>query len=127
MNILSVSVIAIVSAGMALSLKKQNPQFTLLISLSASLVVLAFIFQNLFEIYDKVNTFTLYGNYEYLEVSIKALAITVISSFISAMCDDAGDKSMAFAVKLFGKTSVILIAIPLLSELFSLLMEISKL
>ncbi len=57
----------------------------------------------------------------YFPVIIKVLAIAYITEFATALCQDAGEKSIAGKVELAGKIAIFFAAIPVFNSLLTLL------
>lgn len=125
MNIFPAVAVAVFSVFMALLLKKRTPEIALLISLSGAVIAALSAVEGLSRIVSDIgSTFT--ADEKYLIIPLKSLGITLISSVASKLCEDAGEKAVAFTVLLAGKTAVLLTAMPLFYELIELLARILK-
>ena len=60
----------------------------------------------------------------YFPVILKTLGIAYLTDFTSALCQDAGEKSVASKVELAGKLAVFFAALPVFSSLLELLNEL---
>lgn len=63
----------------------------------------------------------------YLATLAKAIGITVSVQFVSEICRDAGENSLASKLELVGKAEILLLCLPLASELMGLAAEILEL
>lgn len=104
-------------------IKTYKPEFVIEVTLCAGLIMLFFVIDSLkdgfsfmTEIYDELS----YGK-EYFPIILKVLAIAYITEFASAICQDAGEKSIASKVELAGKTAIFFAAIPVFVSLLTLL------
>ena len=61
-----------------------------------------------------------YGK-EYFPVILKVLVIAYATEFTSALCEDAGEKSIGTKVELAGKICIFFVAIPVFTSLLNLL------
>lgn len=126
MNLFPAVAVAIFSAFAALLLKKNTPEIALLVSLSGAVAVAVIVMDIISQLVSGIGVAFL-SEEKYLTIPVKALGITLLSSVSSKLCEDAGEKAMAFTVSLAGRTAVMLAALPLFSELTELLMRILKL
>ena len=63
-------------------------------------------------------------NGKYFTVAIKSVVIAILSQFVSDTCRDFGSSSLASKVELAGKISIFLICLPLIEELFSVIIKL---
>ncbi|MGM9645985.1 MAG: SpoIIIAC/SpoIIIAD family protein [Eubacteriales bacterium] len=57
---------------------------------------------------------------KYLPTMIKALGVAVAVEITSDICKDAGENAIAERVSLFGRAEILILAIPMIKDLFSL-------
>ena len=57
---------------------------------------------------------------EYMEIILKALAISYMTQISSEMCRECGESSIAFAVETVGKIEIVVLSIPLISNIISM-------
>lgn len=126
MNLFSAIAVAAFSAFAALLLKKHSPEIALLVSLSGAITAAVIVMEGVSQLLSGLGVVFL-AEEKYLTIPIKALGVTLISTVSSKLCEDAGEKAMAFTVTLAGKTAVLITAIPLFYELTELLTRILKL
>lgn len=91
--------------------------------LAASILLLFYIvgsigqsFQYLEELYGRLS-----GRTAYFPVILKTLGIAYVTEFTSAICQDAGEKSIAGKVELAGKIAIFFSALPVFTSLLDLL------
>lgn len=123
MIILKICVIAIACVILISLIRIYKPEFTIEAVLCASLLLLFYIvgsiqysFTYLADIYDQLS----YGK-TYFPVILKALGIAYVTEFTSAICQDAGEKSIAGKVELAGKIAIFFVALPVFTSLLKLL------
>lgn len=126
MNIFAIIAFAVLSVLAAVLLRKNLPEVALLISLAAAITIVLMTADAFSEMISNIGSIFL-AEERYLTIPVKALGITLITTLTSKLCEDAGEKAIAFTVSLTGKIGVLLTAIPLFSELAELLMRILKL
>lgn len=103
--------------------KTYKPEFTVEVTLCAGMILLYFIIDSLkygfgfiADIYEDLS----YGK-EYFPIILKVLGIAYITEFAAAICQDAGEKSIASKVELAGKIAIFFAAIPVFTSLLDLL------
>ncbi len=103
--------------------KAYKPEFTVSVSLCAGIILLYLTIDSLKTgfgfitgIYEELS----YGK-EYFPIILKVLAIAYITEFTSAICQDAGEKSIAGKIELAGKIAIFFAAIPVFTSLLELL------
>lgn len=123
MIILKICAIAVCAVILIALIRVYKPEFTIEAVLCASLILLLYIVSSmkyglscLSEIYDELS----YGK-TYFPIIIKALGIAYVTEFTSAICQDAGEKSIAGKVELAGKLAIFFVALPIFTSLLELL------
>ena len=104
-------------------IKIYKPEFTVEVTLCASIIMLYFIVENLkygFDFISEIYGGLTYGR-EYFPVILKVLGIAYITEFASAICQDAGEKSIAGKIELAGKVAIFFAALPVFVSLLDLL------
>ena len=59
-----------------------------------------------------------------IEVLIKVLGISILAHITSGICRDAGEGSIAYYVELGAKIEILILSLPLLSEIMDLALEL---
>lgn len=57
---------------------------------------------------------------EYMEIVLKALAISYMTQIASELCDECGEKNIAFAIETIGKIELIILSLPLINKIISM-------
>ena len=100
-----------------------KPEFTVEAVLCTSIILLWFALEGLQQAF--VYMESLYGRLtygkEYFPVILKVLVIAYATEFTSALCEDAGEKSIGTKVELAGKIGIFFVAIPVFTSLLNLL------
>ncbi len=126
MNILQISIIAIVATVLSVLLKKNAPEYSLYIGLVLGLIVIGCVVGYISEIteiiIELVNKFDL--NIEFFNIIIKIIAISYICEFASSLCVDAGETSNAMKVEFAGKIIIISLTIPIIVTVADLLLSL---
>ena len=115
-ELLKILSICLIASVLGIILKQKAPEYTLLITVVAGIIVVAVIFKNIAmpirEISDKLNNYGV--KTEYFKVALKAVGIAYITDFIADACRETGLVSMASKAELAGKTAIFLLSTPLL-------------
>ena len=122
-TLLKICAIGIAALIIISIVKTYKPEFTVEVTLCAGMILLYFIIDSLkygfgfiADIYEDLS----YGK-EYFPIILKVLGIAYITEFAAAICQDAGEKSIASKVELAGKIAIIFAAIPVFTSLLDLL------
>ena len=104
-------------------IKSYKPEFTVEAVLCTSIILLWFALDGLQYAFTYMEN--LYGRLtfgkEYFPVILKVLVIAYATEFTSALCEDAGEKSIGTKVELAGKIAIFFAAIPVFTSLLNLL------
>ena len=104
-------------------IKSYKPEFTVEAVLCTSIILLWFALDGLQYAFTYMEN--LYGRLtfgkEYFPVILKVLIIAYATEFTSALCEDAGEKSIGTKVELAGKSAIFFAAIPVFTSLLNLL------
>lgn len=119
MTIIQISVISIIAVLLGIQFKTVKSEYTTLIIISASLIILGIGISKISQVVNIINKIC--GQYgfstEYISVLIKIVGITYICEFASDICKDNGFYALASQVQIFGKVFVLIIGIPVFMKL----------
>lgn len=104
-------------------IKSFKPEFVVIITLCASVLMLAIIIDSLkysFQFIESIYSNLSYGK-DYFPIVIKILGIAYITEFAVALCNDAGEKAIGNKIELAGKISIFFAAIPVFISLLDLM------
>lgn len=119
MTIIQVSAISIVAVLLGLQFKSVKSEYTTLIVVSASFIILSIGISKISQIVSIINQIcSEYGfSSEYIGVLIKIVGITYICEFASDICKDNGFNALASQVQIFGKVFVLILGTPVFMKL----------
>lgn len=119
MTIIQVSAISIVAVLLGLQFKSVKSEYTTLIVVSASFIILSIGISKISQIVSIINQIcSEYGfSSEYIGVLIKIVGITCICEFASDICKDNGFNALASQVQIFGKVFVLILGTPVFMKL----------
>lgn len=123
MNIIAFVGAGIIGAVLSVVIKQYKPEFSIYISLIAGMLLLKGAVEAVSPALGSLSS--LIGdagvNAGYCEILIKSLAVCYITQIASESCSDAGEKSIGSKIEFAGKCAVVLIALPLFTELTELI------
>ncbi len=121
-DIYSVVGLAIVGAVLSLVLRQYRPEYSIVVALCTSVIILIAVLSAMQEIIDTVQNLLTRANIEgeFAQVLFKSLGICVVAQLAADACRDAGESAIATKVEMAGKVAVLVVSLPLFSELISI-------
>lgn len=118
--------LAIVVAFSALYIKQIRPDFAICITLAGVALLLWGIIPRVNLLINDIKSFwAIKGiNNEYISSVLKIIGITYLSEFSADICTDAGEKALAKHIETIGKVTVAFIALPIVQDVFSLILNL---
>lgn len=125
-NIVAVAVISVVTALLCLLLKSVKPELALATAVTASVVLLLYLLTCFSPITTLISSLMVKTSVptDFVRAIFRALGICLITSFASESCTDAGQTALAAKVELAGKLAVVIVCIPMLTEVIALIAKI---
>ena len=116
---MKVFILAIVIAFLCMTVKQYKPEYALLCQLCGVIIIFLCILSSLENISGSLREMVSLSGIDvsFLEILLKALAISVISDLASSVCRDSGNNTLANAVELMGRAVIIALALPILKKL----------
>ncbi len=113
--IISISLIA----SLSLILKKYACEYSLVINIALSLIVIAYLISNVLPIFNHIKSLINVACIpeKYISMLFKSLGICFLTQFASDSCKDAGEISLSSKIEMIGKMAVMTTALPLFDEL----------
>lgn len=122
---LKIAVLCIASAAFLIFLKQSRPEFAVLYKLAVlafiGVAVLLTVRTVVTEIEEIQNLFG--ENGAFLKILLKALGIAVTAQLAADICRDCGEQSLASAVEMTAKLSIVLMALPAAKQLVEISLE----
>ena len=120
---LVIGIVGIVSALMAVQFKTMKSEYGILISIAGCIFIFIYSIRGLKNIIELLEHITSLGNVgtEYIKILLKILGITFISEISSEIAKDCGYAALSNQIQIFGKMSILLISLPIFSEIISLI------
>lgn len=129
MEITSLIVLCIITALLALSLRGQRPEFAMLLSLGCGIFVLLNLLGQMKGILSGLERVMagLSGQSDLTGIILKALGICIVAELGSQCCRDAGEAAIAAKVELAAKTALVLMCMPVFTQLLETAGELLRL
>ena len=129
MEITALIVLCIITALLALSLRGQRPEFAMLLSLGCGVFVLLNLLGQMKGILSGLERVMagLSGQSDLTGIILKALGICIVAELGSQCCWDAGEAAIAAKVELAAKTALVLMCMPVFTQLLETAGELLRL
>ena len=129
MEITALIVLCIITALLALSLRGQRPEFAMLLSLGCGVFVLLNLLGQMKGILSGLEMVMagLSGQSDLTGIILKALGICIVAELGSQCCRDAGEAAIAAKVELAAKTALVLMCMPVFTQLLETAGELLRL
>lgn len=117
MEIVKIGALGVAGVMLALQFKTNRPEFGIYIGAAICLLIFTFSLSGLETLLGRVKVLQNYlsGSGDYIGFLFKAVGITYVCEFCSSICKDAGYGAVAGQIEIFGKLSVLLMGIPVLT------------
>lgn len=118
--------LALIAGVLSLTLKNQDKEYGLLLSIVACLMVTAITVTYLKPVYAFLKELETLGDLrgDMLAILIKALGVGLASEIASMICTDAGNASLTKAIQLLGGAVILYLSVPMFSALMDLIQKI---
>lgn len=121
--------IAIIAASAAVCLKPYKSEYSLFISVAASVAIFTGALFSVFPFIRKIQDIMNESSFDssYFLNAVKCLGIAYITSFASDICRDFGESSLAAKTEFAGKCAVFIICVPMLTDILETAVSLTKL
>ncbi len=111
----------VVCAVIALILRQYLPQYAMVVSICGGALLLLFCLLQFGESFSALRKLLSLTNAseQHIGILFKALGICYLTSLGADCCRDAGESALAGKVELAGKAAILLLSLPLVSELLN--------
>lgn len=122
-SIFKIGIIGVTAAILAVFIKKEKAEFSMLIGIGTGMLIFYFVLLQLSVVLSFLNELLDMAAIEetYFSQLLKMLGVAYVSEFASAICKDAGQQSIAGMIELFAKLSIVALSIPGLGYLIETL------
>ena len=116
-------VIGITAAMLSVMLKKEKPEYAVVISAAAGIVILAMSYGDLKAVIDTVKVATEKSGIptSYIMTLLKIIGVAYLAEFGSSIAKDAGETSIADKIQFAGKVFIVALTTPLFLALLNMI------
>ncbi|HHT50625.1 MAG TPA: stage III sporulation protein AD [Eubacteriaceae bacterium] len=126
MEIIQIVSIGLIAAILSIILKKERPEFSMIISLLAGTIIFLMMISKVQAVLEVFYTLSSRMNIDllYLTTIFKIIGIAYITEFGAQVCRDAGEGSIATKIEFGGKILIMILSIPILMALLDLIINL---
>jgi stage III sporulation protein AD len=126
MEIFKIVALGVVGCVIVLLVKQLKPELAVTVIVAISILMFIYIlkyFTQIFALFDDIVGKT--GINEGLfSILIKIIGVGYLVEFAASICEDTGNSSIANKVVFAGKVSIFILAMPIIQNLFNLILEL---
>ena len=126
MEILKVLILGIILSVMTVLLKQIKPEYSLICIIVGSIILVAYILSGISTIFDYFSVIvekTGIDNVMFTTL-LKIIGVGYLIEFTAGICVDSGNNSIADKVVLAGKILIFILSMPIITNLFNLILEL---
>lgn len=125
MDIIMISALCITACITIKLLEKESREFSFVITAGVCTLIMTLLISDLTEITDMISSLLkkIKIDSSLSEILFKSIGICFLTTIASDLCNDCGEGAMSSNVKMFGRITVLLLAMPLYSSVISLIDE----
>ena len=123
MDIFKIVALGVVASILTILIKQIKPEFYVTVLISSSVLLLIYILQYLSSIFSLLDTIVERTGIDrsLFAILIKIIGVGYLVEFGAGLCEDSGNSSIASKVVLAGKIAIFVLAIPIITTLFNLI------
>ena len=125
MNIVKTGILGLSAVLCALLVKEQKPQFSLLISMAACVLIsynAIFRLKTISDLFESLISYTAMKG-SYFMILMKMVGISYIADFTSGICKDSGYQAIGSQIEIFAKVAVLTVSAPVMLAVFQTVTE----
>lgn len=107
--------IAIISAVLYTLIKKFSPEFSALVEIGATVIVLLIAYPYLCDIVDFLAISDI--DTEYIKLLLKTVGVAILTQFAADICIDSGETALASKIEFAGKSVILALSLPTVKTL----------
>ncbi len=128
MEIAKIVAVGVISAVLAITVKKTNPELALEMSVAAGILILLMVLEYLRDAVEYIKDLAdmLGGAYDGIQTVLKVVGIAYIAEFAVQSLKDAGEGAIAKKIELAGKLIIVVLTLPLLKSFAELVLSLAN-
>ena len=126
MEIIKVLILGIILSVITVLLKQIKPEYSLICVIVGSIILIAYILSGISTIFDYFSVVvekTGVDNVMFTTL-LKIIGVGYLIEFTAGICVDSGNNSIADKVVLAGKILIFILSMPIITNLFNLILEL---
>ena len=118
--------IAIITCVACLVIKPVRPDFSIMLSIVGGIIIIFYLLSYLSNVFNMFNNiFTVTGiNNSLYSIIFKIIGIGYLTEFTASICHDTGNASLADKVLLGGKIIILVMALPIVTSILDIVVEL---
>ncbi|NLL70135.1 MAG: stage III sporulation protein AD [Epulopiscium sp.] len=126
MDMMQIVVLGLVATILSLILKKQNPEFSLYISIVTGVLIFFMTLNKLSVVLEMIKKIAqeVEVNTIYIQIIFKIIGISYLAEFGSQLCNDAGESAISSKIEFAGKVLIMVVSAPILMTLMDLITKL---
>lgn len=126
MEIVKLVIIGILGSVVGMMLKKEQPQYSVLVVLSTGIAMLIIIVTSLQNVILSFNSVVVESgiNTELFSGILKIIGVGYVTEYSASICEDLGSRTIGEKLQLAGKITIFLMSLPILLGLVKIINDI---
>ena len=119
MGIFQVVATGVLSAVLAITIKKQSPEIALIITIAASVRIFLMVLPMIAEVVGVLSNVgaMLDGGMRYVSLAFRVIGVAYMSELGASVCADAGETAIATKIDLGGRVIIMVLALPIVVDI----------
>ena len=124
--IYKVIITGIITAFLNAVIKKNNPEYSIALSITSAIIIFSFISDSFLGIFEGIKNIMRETDIEleYVNIILKITGIAYLCEYTGAVLTDAGEGAVAKKVELAGKIIIFVMSLPVLETLLKLILSL---
>ncbi len=125
-ELIRIAGIGFMGGMLALTVRKERPEFALITALITSVVILGYVVNSVDSLISDMRTLIAESGMDmkYFVICIKAVGMAYIAQFAAEILRDGGENSIASKVEAAGKISILVITMPVMTSFLRLCIKV---
>ena len=121
-NLFSLVGLGMVAAILAVVLKQYRPEFAMIISIAAGVLILGGVLVGMLPVVNQIRAIfsSTAVPQQYVQILFQALGLCFITQIACDACKDAGESAIGAKIELAGKISVLVLSLPLFAQVLDI-------
>ena len=124
MGIFQVVATGVLSAVLAITIKKQSPEIALIITIAASVLMFLMILPMLTQAIGVLSHVgaLLDGGMQYVSLALRVIGVAYMAELGASVCADAGETAIAAKIDLGGRVIIMVLAMPIVLDIIGVVL-----